>query len=46
MYAIIELTKTGIIMVCQVRTVEEAFDMLRKYREWKPTRKYEMMEMA
>lgn len=44
MYSIVELTKTGIIERCNVRTIEEAFHMLKKWMDYIPTSKFEIME--
>lgn len=45
-YAIVQLTKTGLIEVCKVRTVEEAYHMLKKWMDYQPSEKFEMMEVA
>lgn len=46
MYAIIELTKTGLIEVDRVKTPEEAYSLLKKWMDYKPQSKFEMMEIA
>jgi len=43
-YSIVELTKTGIIEVCSVRTIEEAYHMLKKWMDYKPEAKFDLME--
>ena len=46
MYSIVELSKTGLIEVCRVRTVEEAYDMLKQWMDYRPESTFEMMEVA
>lgn len=46
MYSILELTKQGLIEVIKVRTIEEAYDMLKKWQQHKPSSTFEMLECA
>jgi len=44
MFLIIECTKTSLIEVCRVRTIEEAYDMLKKWMDYKPSSLFQIME--
>ena len=44
MYSIVEISKAGLIEVCRVKTVEEAYHMLKKWMDYKPNSSFEMME--
>lgn len=44
MYAIVNVKE--LTQVCQVRTIEEAYDMLKKWSDYQPSAKFEMMEVC
>ena len=44
MYSVVELSNIGIIEVCRIRTIEEAYHMLKKYIDQKPESQFEIME--
>lgn len=45
-YSIVEFSSLGLIEVDRVRTVEEAYAMLKKWCEYRPESQFELLEVA